>query len=265
MKKWISQLALIPALFGMMTTASAQDCCYTNPCCGNVFNGFYVGGNVGFASYHNETIDLNNYFANVTALVPSQVSHNNTSWEAGVQLGYDWVHCNRLVGIVGDWEWTDARTRVRAVTAFGIPAVVNEDDSIQSRVRWISTIRGRAGVVWNDSLFYLTAGGAYADFRTKIQAHFFPGLEGEFIDSGTIRHNRWGWTAGFGAEFACWCSWTVNAEILYMRFDTRHRNLTPSPAHFAQTDLSNYGFDFSDDIWVGRIGINYRFSLGNFF
>ncbi len=47
-----------------------------------------------------------------------------------------------------------------------------------------------------------------------------------------------------------------------MHFDTKRVTVNLSPEHSVLAfGLVNPKFDFNDDIWVGRIGVNYRFSL----
>jgi opacity protein-like surface antigen len=77
----------------------------------------------------------------------------------------------------------------------------NGDDalSISSQLRAIGTIRARTGVVFDNVLLYVTGGLAYANFERNVTGH---DIDGERIDVFESSRTRWGWVAGFGAEWA---------------------------------------------------------------
>jgi len=107
MKKFLLGCAV--AMFGLISSASAQECypysydCGT-PCCSNEFNGFYVGGNLGVISNNAHRTDFDGF---LFSGVPTSYSFNNTSFTAGVGVGYDMACSSKLVGLVWDWNWTN--------------------------------------------------------------------------------------------------------------------------------------------------------------
>lgn len=238
MKKWLKGAGAAIAFTWLTLNhpASAQECFY-DPCCEPAFNPFYFGVNAGFASYQTERADLIAFFGSVDTPIET-----NTSWAAGIQIGYDWLFCNKFLGVVVDWDWTDASTQV--VFFPNSPPI---EHTIDSRFRWFTTIRARGGIAFHNILFYLTGGAAVADIKTEITNNLLTPADHLF------QKHRWGWTAGFGSEFIFCNNWSVNAELLYLRFRSETVSLSAGGI--------DYSFKFFDDAWVGRIGLNYRFSL----
>ena len=62
-------------------------------------------------------------------------------------------------------------------------------------------------------------------------------------------HQRLGWTAGLGAEYAISGNWSVKAEALYVSTGL-HRLVTIAGTH---STLESQSF------WAARLGVNYRF------
>ncbi len=253
MRKWLLTLAAVATSL----TASAQNyyikC--NEPCYDNFaptwamlrgFQGFYVGGNGGFLSLRSDSSDLDSYLAALGTL-----SASRTNWAAGVQVGYDCRFCNKVFGIVADWEWSNARTRFRELP--NDPDVIQQ--GIDHKMQWFTTIRARGGFALNDIMVYLTAGGVVADFKAKILNN----VMGFTAEHHSFNKHRWGWTVGFGGEFIIWKNWSINAEVLYLHFE--HNRLTfTSPLKLGNT----FSFDLLEEAWVGRLGLNFHFSLCDF-
>ncbi len=148
----------------------------------------------------------------------------------GIQLGYDWLCSNILVGLVVDWNWANNEHRLPV-----------DNHKIHTEFDWFTTIRARTGIVFCDNLFYITAGAAVSKFETKW-------------DNGlnSFHHNntRWGWVGGVGTEFQLWCNWSLGVEILAAHFGEEKKSHT-----FTTTNR----FGYSDNAYVGRILLNYRF------
>ncbi len=213
------------------------------------FEGFYIGINGGVDSYTWGGNELDPFF---NSDEHASYKSNRINWEGGAQLGYNWICCNKLFGLVADWNWTDASPHLEQ----NIPGLLPTHILIHRQARWLSTIRARGGLLWSDLLLYITAGAALIDHKTTIA---FTGLLNSFPFFINERHavdeHRWGWSAGLGTEYALGCGWTLAAEILYSHFDSK-RFTFQSPTF---NELIN--FDFYDEIWVGRIALNYHFSL----
>ncbi len=79
--------------------------------CGNQFNGFYLGGNVGAVAYTATRTDIDGTFID-----NSDFSANKIGATAGVQAGYDWQFCNKLFGVVADWNWSDTKANTQVIS-----------------------------------------------------------------------------------------------------------------------------------------------------
>jgi outer membrane immunogenic protein len=228
-KKMIFGFALLGCSLAMPMMYA--DCCapqYVSDCCGSRFDGLYVGGDIGVFSNTSHRNDFGGL------IVDGSHSSIDTSFTAGVLLGYDWQFCNnKVLGLVADWNWVNTRNR-------------SYDNSFLNRDHnWFTTMRARAGVTVCDTLVYLTGGAVVSKFESQVGG---PGLS--FDDDET----RWGWTGGVGAEFMLGCNWSVGAEFLFLQFSEYKRNISVA----TQTPRTG-SFGFSDSALVGRFIVNYRF------
>jgi outer membrane immunogenic protein len=250
-KKLLSTFSLATLAWSCLSPVSVDAFCppICQTCCEPIFRGLYIGGNAGFASISGDRTDLDAYFG--TFIRSTDVS--GTSWTGGIQLGYDFSPCSNLVlGLVADWNRTNAKGKT-VNSVFNGLSDATDRVSVKTDWRWFATIRARAGYPICNFLMYITGGAAYADIKTR-----FDGPTNIFVIPFSVTNKRWGWVAGLGAEWALACRWSVNAEILHMRFDEVIKTVrTPS----IQASKLVHDHDFDDDAWVGRIGINYRFCL----
>ena len=210
-----------------------------NPCGVSRFNGGYVGGNVGGVSYTAERNDLDGYLTDNNAY-----SATKAAVTAGAQIGWDWQNCNKVFGVVADWNWTNAKAESRDEPNDPL----DPGQGFESKLKWFSTARVRAGLAADDSMIYVTGGLAAARVKTTItEGSATLGNEVNSFDK-----TRWGVAAGVGAEFALWDRWTVNSELLYMQFKKQTVTLN------SQQVGDPVSFDLVDSAWVSRIGLNYR-------
>ena len=90
-----------------------------------------------------------------------------------------------VYGVEGDWSWLGG-------------VKLSEGNAELSRsfdVRWVATLRGRAGLAFDATLVYITGGLALGGVDNSLIANIDDGgLTGSFIDDKT----RLGWTAGVG-------------------------------------------------------------------
>jgi outer membrane immunogenic protein len=127
--------------------------------------------------------------------------------------------------------------------------------NIRSQFDGLATARFRTGIAVDNLLFYATGGIAGGHFKTTYTNQFF-GIAGQvpgFLFQSTIDEWRFGWVAGFGAEWAFSPNWSLRSEVLYVEFaDREKRFLFAPPTTFAN-------FTESDSMWVSRVGLNYKF------
>lgn len=209
-----------------------------DPCGTARFSGAYFGGNAGAVAYTAIRRDTDEY-----SVVPGEYSANTFGGTAGIQAGYDWQSCNKVFGIVADWSWADTQTTAQLLLDQPITRF-----SVQSRMDWFSTLRARAGLAVNDTLFYVTGGVAAARIKSTLTAN----ITTTITEQHSFGETRWGLVGGVGAEFALWNNWSLNTELLYMQFEKSNDTF------FSPDSAANYTFENNDSLWVGRVGLNYR-------
>ena len=78
-------------------------------------------------------------------------------------------------------------------------------------MNYLATLRGRAGWAMDDTLFYVTAGGAYANGELNPIAG---------ASFSHLKADQFGWTVGAGMEHAVSDRFRLRMEYLYTQFPT---------------------------------------------
>jgi len=171
---------------------------------------------------------------------------NSTSTSAtgligGVQAGYDWQQKYFVYGVVADWSWTDLKHSVKGAST---GATVS---TFTAQVDWLASFRGRVGLAVDDTMVYLTGGLALADLKSSSNYQ----ITGATYSHGTLNKVKGGWVAGTGLEHKFGPHWSGFAEVLYYDFGSNQA-----------TNVGQYGYsytsEFTHEITVGRVGVNYR-------
>jgi outer membrane immunogenic protein len=171
------------------------------------WSGLYIGAHVGHG-----WSDLDWSAAGVTS------EDGGRGWLGGVQMGYNWQR-----GVDG---------------TTGCP---NPAFDCSHSVNWVGSVRGRLGVTGNANrtLFYATAGGAWADMDYKSN----------FGGPG-FSDRQFGWVAGGGIEHMLSPNMSARVEYLYYGFDG-----VTAPA--GTISAGPTGLDPS--IQTVRFGLNFKF------
>ena len=119
----------------------------------------------------------------------------------------------------------------------GVLGLVTVTDKVQS----LATVRGRAGVAFDQVLLYGTGGLAVAD--NKVSATVL----GLTLSDSKVHT---GWTVGAGAEWMFTRGWSIKAEYLYRRFSSQTYFATMFPPGIPTGSLAMNS---------GQVGINYHF------
>jgi outer membrane immunogenic protein len=170
----------------------------------------------------------------------------------GAQVGYNWQTSNFMgfgnvvFGIEADIQAAglkDDRTCILLCVAGGPSA------TIENKIDWFGTVRGRVGLATGSVLTYFTGGLAYGSVKTNI-TETVAGTATGIGMSGT----RTGWTIGSGVEAALGGNWTGKIEYLYV-------DLGKQDATYV---LTGVGHAYTSDIrqHIFRAGVNYRFGGG---
>lgn len=192
--------------------------------------GPYVGLNAG-AVWRNTSFSNPDAFATFGA-DPIFTDHS-ASFIGGVQIGYNWQTANWAYGLEADFDGVSGKSS----------APLPVGGTANSRLNWLSTVRGRAGMLVSPQLLaYLTGGVAFAQFSDDWGYPF-----GGF-SSGNVRV---GWTGGGGLEYMIDPHWTVRVEGLYADFGAKEETNTVTFGH-------PYRSNFRHTTAVARAGLNWK-------
>jgi outer membrane immunogenic protein len=242
MKKLLLSVVAVLGFGGIATAAdmpAKSAPAVVRPACGAAqFQGIYVGISGGAAKQIASRTDRDEFLVDAS-------SYNLDKWGGivGGTIGYNFARCNTLWGVEADASWTSVKNTLT------LHPNSDFNQTLATKMSGFGTIRGRGGVVVDDVFIYATGGLAVARFKTLWQDLNFGFTP---FDSFEQSQTRWGWTAGFGAEWAFARNWSFKSEVLYANFtDRTYSHTFPS--------FGNASFTDSDQVWVSRIGINYRF------
>ena len=239
-------LAMCAAIFSCHTTAWAADFFPPPPTQQVMFattpvqnwSGFYVGVHGGYGG---------DQFAYPISAPPAtaELTLTSSGFFAGGQVGYNFQAQSFVFGVEADIAWSDIEGKVglsAAVPGLGLSA------SAGTQLDWFGTVRGRIGfLVTPSTMIYGTGGWAFGETTTFARA-----AAAGLAASTSISHNKSGWTAGGGLEYAInpWSSF--KAEYLYIDLGTD--NLTSFtvgavPVRIAETTT----------VHTFKAGLNLRF------
>lgn len=210
MKTLATTFAVAVATIGAATSASAADLGgmkdgprydpgpgYYRPFS---WTGFYVGVQTGYVWGN-----ADHGFAD-TALPGSS---DPNGWIGGGHAGYNWQSGRFVFGVEGDIEGGDVGgSFTRAGSSYGAVDM-----------SWQGSLRARAGIASDRTLFYMTAGWAFADADFTGQSFATAGACCGYSKSID------GWTLGAGIEYAVTNNVTLRGEYRYTDFGTVKGNI----------------------------------------
>ena len=193
------------------------------------WTGFYVGINGGgvWMDPSMTYTDLANTGNTFNSYVPSTVNASASSVLAGLHAGYNWQAApNWVLGIEGDWDWTNLKASgTNMLNRALVGTLLTDNVSLETKVNWLASVRGRLGYASNNWLFYATGGVAFADLALNAQVHctgVAPSLCGAPGQNmmASFSDTRVGAVVGGGIEFRPASNWTLGVEYLYYRFSS---------------------------------------------
>jgi outer membrane immunogenic protein len=237
------------------------------------WTGWYVGLNAGgIWSNSSDTVEPTGCF--VTAPLcggaltnnPLRTDTGNLNHKAGFtgggQFGYNWQSGPAVFGLETDFNFSSLNTSDGVNRALAAPLVGNIVHTVNEKLDWFGTFRGRWGFTQAPTwLIYATGGLAYGHISSSSNIAFVNAGITNDTYVGSVSTTRVGWTVGGGTEWMFAPGWSAKAEYLFVDLGSvRYTDacITPAicggftPAATYQTDLR-----LRDNIFRG--GINYHF------
>jgi outer membrane immunogenic protein len=206
------------------------------------WTGCYIGGHGGGVWIHKDFKATNGITAGGVVIAPAGTdfgAHDVSSWVAGGQVGCNYQAGNFVIGVQGDYGWTDATGE------HADPFFIGGTD--RSTTKGLASITGRIGYAWDRLLLYVKGGGAWEwddyEFRNTATG----------VVDATASETRGGWTVGVGGEYAFTDWLTVFAEYNYYDFGTRAVDFTilAGGGGTASIDIKEYKSVF-------KVGLNFK-------
>jgi outer membrane immunogenic protein len=202
------------------------------------WTGFYVGVD--------GLVDFANSQGNLTSLGPTPYSFPVTGAGGGGYVGGNYQFSWFVVGLEGDWQYTNSNVNGNNGAAFGGAPTFTVNTTIVD----YGSVRGRLGIAGQGDLFgrallYGTAGWAWGKYNTS----YAPTGVAVLATDGVSKS---GFTGGFGLEYAL-------SDNLILRGEYRFTDL-------GTTSFSGPGgvVDSGNKVWINdiRYGISYKFGGG---
>jgi outer membrane immunogenic protein len=212
------------------------------------WSGFYIGAHVG-AGWG--TVESNLPFEDFALPISS---HTVNGFLGGGQVGWNWQINSWLVfGFEGQFSGSDIKGDAPCLIVF----------NCHTKVNWLASAAGRVGYAYNQTLYYVKGGGAWAD--SDYRADFLSAGVATFTGSST----RSGWMVGAGIEQAFWTNWSAKLEYNFMDFGTDNIGFAfnnscgrVKESLLVSTSGSCTNVDVTQKVHLIKFGVNYRFNWG---
>jgi outer membrane immunogenic protein len=219
------------------------------------WTGFHIGVSGGYGFNADDPgYSFINVPPQIISLLPKSASLDADGALVGGAVGFDKQFGQFVLGVEGDMSWTDFggdATHIRpSIPSIQLPSLKFETDY---HMDWLSTVRGRAGITFDQWMLYGTGGLALANVSLKSSVTLAAPANGELV--GSDDKTKTGWTAGGGAAFALTDHISLKAEGLY--YDLGHISVHSTDPRDPQGSVLVTNQDINGVI--ARGGVDYRF------
>jgi len=188
------------------------------------WNGFYIGINGGYSWGHSSR-DLT-FFNPLNGVALATGNGGGRDMDGGLfggQIGYNWQVTNWVFGLEADAQWTGQKGSTTAVCAVtgcfaGIVAPARGTAAtLDDKLDWFATFRGRLGIAVTPSvLLYATGGAVWGEVETNLGIAAVTATGVPFTAVASNKTDRFGWTVGAGVEAMFAANWSAKIESLYV-------------------------------------------------
>jgi outer membrane immunogenic protein len=239
-----SSVAAVAAAGGSQAADMPLKAPRPTPVAAPTWAGWYIGLNAG-ANWQ-RSADSFGYAGG--DLGPTNVTTRSAGFIGGGQIGYNWQAGNVVYGLEGDISGLAGHGNTSIRTGAG-----NNNKSISNQIRWLSTVRARAGFdVGNNTLAYVTGGLAVGGVKNAFQGT--PGFIGFNKSESTTRV---GWTVGGGIEHMLDNHWSIVLEGLFV--DLGKSSVTVTNGIGPGAPAAGKTAKFSNQAAISRFKLNYKF------
>lgn len=221
------------------------------------WSGFYIGGNVGYGWVSGSDPDLSlvdGSGSGITAFFNAGgfplTAVNPKGAIGGGQIGYNWQSNALVLGVVADIQAAsmDASNTVVAAP----PLFITGTTTLNRKMDWFGTLRGKLGWAVQNWLVYGTGGLAYG----RIDETLTFTSSGVPSGSTSTGQSKTGWTVGGGVEYGV-NRWSFGVEYIYI--DLGRTDITMPFSGYVGADLDSITVSSSNTINIVRALVNYRF------
>lgn len=210
------------------------------------WSGFYLGVNGG--SGWGTSSSSANFSLLGTAFNLPLYSQSTSGWLGGFQAGYNWQTGNIVLGLEGDYDFTNIQGTTACVVVFNCGVKQN----------WLADFTGRIGVAPIDKLLmYVKGGVAWAGDKDTFGNSLTVGAATVALNA-SASNTRTGGLMGTGLEYAFLPHWSAKIEYDYIDFGTATvaQTLTTTPVIPGLPTIST---QHKDSESLMKAGVNYRF------
>ena len=227
------------------------------PVGGGTWTGVYAGVNLGLSIGRGPTV-RQSQFVGDTTVGSDTVNQSPFGAVGGAQFGFNWQAApNWVAGFEADLQGS-GEAATDCIYQCSVPPVAgfNRSLTIEQRLDWFGTARGRLGWTNGPALIYGTGGLAYGHVTTDVAfADFNFGIPAS--GSAHVETMKVGWTAGFGGEMQIAGNWTAKAEYLYVDLGNVSAGGFTAVFNPNNSEITRFDGAFRDHIV--RFGLNYKF------
>ncbi len=218
-----SKLTLMCLSFAVLYGCSANAEEVSSP-----FKGPYLGLEGGYAT-SSPTFESDPYSIDIggeTVPIPGRNDELDLNgFQGGIHAGYNFINqSNFMIGVEADLTYLglEDTTQIPVTRIDSVPGTEPFDVSYRSELEleWQSTVRLRTGYVANKTLFYGTAGIAFAGLDWEEQATIIDvnGAGGTIVRNHSDRDILIGYALGTGVQHAITPKLSIGASYLYENF-----------------------------------------------